>query len=314
MLRMIKQAGCAIFLGAILPTLVIGASLMLRPIAAHPVLLGAAEMDIVPMIAVLTDRGLTQMPREAYIAGVLLAELPADFETQTKMAQAVVARTYALRTARKDGKHSGSVCTDSACCQGYIGFDAYLESGGSEEAVESARQAAQETRGQVLTYEGDLIEATYFSCSGGYTEDAAAVWGADVPYLQAVQSPGEEQASHYTDTVQLSLADFAAALNLTKQKAAQLGPVSYTEGGGVASMRIGGKEFTGTQLRGLLSLRSTAMQITVVGDTVTITTRGFGHRVGMSQYGADAMAVLGSSYAEILSHYYPGTVIETTDK
>ena len=248
---------------------------------------------------------------EEYLVGVVLAEMPASFEVEALKAQAVVARTYTMRTTQTGGKHGdGSICTDPACCQAYIAPDSYLDRGGTEAAVEKIRNAVEDTRGQVLVYEGELIEATYFSCSGGSTEDAVAVWGSDYPYLQAVDSPGEEHAAHYTDTVTFSPEQFLDALGevLTGSPGSWFGEVSYTDGGGVDTMVIGDKTYKGTELRRLLSLRSTAFSV-MAGEEITITTRGFGHRVGMSQYGADAMALNGSTYPQILAHYYPGTAL-----
>ena len=143
------------------------------------------------------------------------------------------------------------------------------------------------------------------------TEDAAAVWGADIPYLQATESPGEEGATHYIDTVTFSAVEFQNALgvSLKGNAATWLGPVQYTRGGGVDTIEIGGTVYQGKTLRKLLNLRSTAFTMTAVGDTVIITTKGFGHRVGMSQYGAEAMAVDGYDYTEILAHYYKGAVL-----
>ena len=154
-----------------------------------------------------------------------------------------------------------------------------------------------------------LFCTSFVSCSGGSTEDAVAVWGQDVPYLQAVDSPGEEDAPRFTDTVKFSSGEFAEKLGLTASGAPAdwFGAATYTDGGGVDTMTIRGQTFTGTQLRSKLGLRSTAFEISVSGNTVTITTRGFGHRVGMSQYGAQAMAREGSTCAEILAHYYTGT-------
>ena len=138
-----------------------------------------------------------------------------------------------------------------------------------------------------------------------------AVWGTDFPYLRATDSPGEESAAHYMDTVTFSKEEFADALglDLTGSPASWLGLATYTAGGGVNTMFIGGQEFKGTELRSRLGLRSTAFTMRAEGDTVTVTTRGFGHRVGMSQYG-DAMALLGSDFEQILSHYYQGTVLK----
>lgn len=275
------------------------------------------QKDVVyeSVIRVLQKDGtVKQMDMVDYLTGVLLGEMPSDFEVEAFKAQAVVARTYALKRNLNGNKHeAGAVCMDSACCQSYCTVAEYLDKGGTKSAVNKARNAVEETSGLVLTYNGALIEATYFSCSGGRTEDALAVWGTDIPYLQAVDSPGEEQAAHYMDTVEFSDKDFAKLLNINPNSAPSswMGKITYTKGGGVASMQIAGKTFKGTDIRRILGLRSTAFTIDIVEDRILISTKGFGHRVGMSQYGAEAMAVGGCNFQEILSHYYPGTNLET---
>lgn len=237
---------------------------------------------------------------EEYVRGVVAAEMPEDFEVEALKAQSVLARTYGLKRQAAGDKHpQGALCTQSSCCQAYRQEESYSE---------KICSAVEATAGLVLTYDGQLIEATYFSCSGGSTEDAAAVWGVDIPYLQATISPGEEHTKHYVTTVQMDMDVFSSRLGVD-WKAGGIGVPSYTDGGGIRTVTIGGKEFTGVQLRQLLGLKSTAIQMTVVGDQVIITTKGFGHRVGMSQYGADAMAVAGSTYDQILSYYYQGTLL-----
>lgn len=260
----------------------------------------------------LKDGSVEHMDIDTYLTAVVLREMPADFEVEALKAQAIVARTYALKRFTVGGKHTeNAVCTDSSCCQGYCSVDDYLSSGGSRDAVEKVRNAVLSTTGLVLTYQNTLIDATYFSCSGGKTEDAKAVWGSDVPYLQSVESPGEEKAKHYTDTVTFKDTEFASLLGekLIGAAGTWLEEVTYTDGGGVATIRICGKTYQGTTIRQRLGLRSTAFIITAVGNTITVTTKGFGHRVGMSQYGADAMAVGGNTCEQILAHYYQGTQI-----
>ncbi len=263
-------------------------------------------------VTVLKDDVAEQMDLEAYVYGVVLGEMSAEFEVEALKAQAVVARTFTMRNVENNGKHmTADVCTDPGCCQAYCDEGEYLGKGGLLEDAQKVLGAVEDTAGQVLVYNGELIEATYFSCSGGRTEDAFAVWGSDVPYLQATDSPGEEKAAHFTDTVTFTAKEFSQALSaeLTGFAEEWIGPITYTDGGGVDTIQIGSKEYTGVELRKLLGLRSTAFSILAIGDTVTVTTRGFGHRVGMSQYGADAMALGGSDYRSILSHYYKGTVL-----
>ena len=269
-----------------------------------------SALDPATVLTVVNRAGnLQQMDLREYLVGVVLAEMPASFESEALKAQAVVARTY-TRKRMEGGKHGqAAVCMDSGCCQGWRSGEDYLAQGGKPSAVEKVRAAVADTDGLVLRYEGRLIDATYFSCSGGVTEDAVAVWGQDVPYLKSVQSPGEEEAPRFSDSVTFSPGDFAGKLGLSSagDPGSWFGSVTYTAGGGVETMVIRGKSFSGTQLRSKLGLRSTAFEIQVSGDKITVTTRGFGHRVGMSQYGAQAMAQSGSSFSEILSHYYTGT-------
>ena len=261
-------------------------------------------------VVVLLPDGQEVLDMQTYLTGVLLAEMPVDFSEEALKAQAVVSRTYALRRNTLGNKHpQGAVCTESSCCQAYRSIDDFLSKGGTEEMLKKVSQAVEYTDNQVLTYNGALIEATYFSCSGGRTEDALAVWGTDIPYLQAVDSPGEEGATHFVDTAEFTSAEFASLLGISPQGTADrwLGAVTYTDGGGVATMKIAGKVFSGTEIRQKLGLRSTVFSMYAAEDKIHISTRGFCHRVGMSQYGAEAMAVRGSDYQKILYHYYPGT-------
>lgn len=259
-------------------------------------------------VAVLQEDGkVAVMEAEEYLVGVVLGEIPSGFHTEALKAQAVVARTFTYKAMEKRAKHTqADVCTDPGCCQAYCDPQTYLSNKGSSSHLSAVRNAVAQTADTVLYYNGELIEATYFSCSGGRTEDAVAVWGADVPYLQSVESPGEEKASHYMDTVHIPLPEFMTALALDGTMVS-VESISYSRGGGVEKIIINGTEFTGGQMRSALGLRSTAFVLTALPDKVMITTRGFGHRVGMSQYGAQAMAEKGSDYPEILSHYFPGT-------
>lgn len=310
-----KEILLAGLLGVLVPWLLLNGAVMrmtrIPPASTLPMetTRGAAAFQI----PVLTKDGTTeQMELQNYLTCVVLEEMPAEFEPEALKAQAVVARTYALRRFQSGTKHpGGAVCTESACCQGFRTKEEYLARGGTEEEFEKIHTAVAATEGLVLTYGGKLIEATYFSCSGGKTEDALAVWGSDIPYLRSTDSPEAAYTDKTLASVTFTSSEFAKALgvSLTGAPATWLGDVTYTAGGGVDSMVIGGVSYKGTTLRQLLGLRSTAFAITAVGDHITVTTRGYGHRVGMSQYGAEAMAVQGSSFEEILAHYYQGTVL-----
>lgn len=269
-----------------------------------------AAMETAFSIKVKDNGQIAEMELEEYVTGVLLGEMPASFEMEALKAQAVATRTYTLRKILKQGKHNDAdICTDANCCQAFVSVNDYLLQKGTQADVEKIASAVRDTKSEVLTYNGELIEATYFSCSGGVTEDAVAVWGSSVPYLRSVESPGEDQSKHFETTKTLTKSEFLSALSLPSGKPLNDGDLtfSYTEGSGVDTMMLFGSTYSGTQVRQLLNLPSTAFSVTIDEDQVYIRSRGFGHRVGMSQYGADAMAVNGSTYDEILLHYYVGT-------
>lgn len=300
----IRNLLLAVFLGLVLPWLLL---LALEPAYEQEPPTQQTQPEETPMsVAVLLENGaITDMELEEYLLGVVLAEMPASFEYEALKAQAVVARTYTCKSMLSSKHPEAAVCTQASCCQAYISPEAYISKGGQAGSVDRIRNAVSSTAGQVLFYNDELIVATYFSCSGGRTEDAVAVWGSDVPYLQATDSPGEEQATHYMDTVSFTLSEFEKLLG--GSLGSGVGKVTYTDGGGVDTVVIGGKEYAGTELRQKLGLRSTAFVISVTDDTVSVTTKGYGHRVGMSQYGANAMAENGSAYDQILYYYYKGT-------
>jgi len=304
----------AAFLGLVMPWLMLSGVIFIRQEQPEPepqtVQTTVEDPGDIWILVRNADGSVLEQPLESYLVGVVLAEMPGSFEPEALKAQAVAARTYTCKALRTGGKHGdGSVCKASSCCQAWMEETEYASRGGEDAALSRIHQAVQDTAGWVLTYGDELIEATYFSCSGGTTEDAAAVWGTEFPYLISVSSPGEEKAAWYEDTVAFSPKGFQEALGqeFSGSPESWFGLTEYTKGGGVKSMFISGQPFTGIQLRSLLNLRSTAFWAEVKNGQILIHTKGYGHRVGMSQYGADAMAVGGSSWQEILAHYYPGT-------
>ena len=280
------------------------------------------EVQDVRTITVLRDGRAGEMALDTYLTQVVLSELPASFAPEAMQAQAVAARTFACRQQLR-GKHpDADVCTESACCQACLSEEQLRARLGDkfEAAWDKASAAVQATEGEVLTYDGALIEATYFSCSGGTTEAAAAVWGSDVPYLQSVSSPGEQDAARYQSTETLSPQAFAAAictldeeLLLSGDPADWVQAITRTDGGGVADIVIGGKTFSGTQLRRAFGLNSTKFTLQYQNSTFIFDVLGYGHRVGMSQYGAEAIAQLGFDYRAILRYYYRGAALTQMD-
>lgn len=297
-----SQLRQSIFMGLLLPVLLIGGVGNLAEKAEMP---SFYTKDSAVSVC-LTDG--TELALDAYLQRVLLGEMPVSFEKEALKAQAVAARTYTAK-AMAGGKHGGKLCTDSTCCQAFC--DAAAFASFTPEEREKAADAVRETDALVLTYDGALIEATFFSCSGGRTEDAVTVWGTDYPYLRSVESPGEEAAKYDTDSRLVSKRELETALEITlsDNAASWVGAVQLTSGGGVETIELGGKRFLGVYLRKALGLRSTAFTVTPEGDALRFDTRGYGHRVGLSQYGANAMAADGADFREILRHYYPGTAL-----
>ena len=263
-------------------------------------------------VPVITGDQTVYMDLDEYLLGVLLAEMPVGFDEEAFKAQAVAARTFTLHSILVASNHEpAAICTEATCCQGYIAPLRYIQQGGTASHMERMRSVLKKTAGQVLYYDGNLILATYFSCSGGNTEEALAVWGQDYPYLKSVESPGEENAECFSDRKHFSPEEFSEALGIPLDgvPGSWFGVITYTAGGGVKTIDICGTTFQGTELRKKLGLRSTVFTLSASEEEIVVYTRGYGHRVGLSQYGAEAMALRGKDYQYILFHYYPGTTL-----
>lgn len=278
----------------------------IREIVVHES--AGTDVDEQVMLAVELSGEERELCLRDYLIGVVMGEMPAEFPQEALKAQAVAARTFTLRRVEQ----GGILSDDPAVCQAYTDPGTAETKWGEnwEEYLEKITQAVEATDGQVLYYNGTLISATYFSCSGGKTESAQAVWGGDVPYLVSVDSPGEENSTVYESTVSVSTVEFLNALEIESPSVSQ---VTYTEGGGVDTMVIDGKTVSGTEMRRLFGLKSTLFSMEISENAVDFRVRGYGHRVGMSQYGAKAMAETGMNYEEILKWYYTGVEIGEYD-
>jgi len=265
-----------------------------------------------------------QTSLEDYLVHVVAGEMPAAFSLEALKAQAVAARTYTVRRmASLDGKPCGKggadVCTDSTCCQAYKTDEQMKQNWGSDFAVNLSRirEAVKETSGEIITYNHLPIEALFHSNAGGNTENSEHVFASAEPYLVSVESP-DENAEHFTDTVRMTRASVAKTLNslypdadvTAKKLEKQIKVLSRYESGRVNQVLVGDATLTGRQFRQALELESANFSLLYSEKYMTVTTVGFGHGVGMSQYGANAMAEEGSSYQEILTHYYTGVEIE----
>ena len=270
------------------------------------------------MLQVNTPAGLQQMDMEQYLLGVVAAEMPAAFAEDALAAQAVAARTYALRKLLRGGcSRGGDVCTDAGHCQAWCSDADMRQLWDTSYDMYYGKIAAavNKTAGQVLCYDGQVIEALFHSSSGGATEACAAVFSQNLPYLQSVSSPEEVRTHTVTYTaaeVCKRLADAVGETGLTPSSLAEgLYIAAYTPSGRVQTLQAGSKQLSGAQARAAFSLRSTDFTVSVAGDTVTFTAAGYGHGVGMSQYGAHALAQAGEDWQSILAHYYPGTALQS---
>lgn len=282
----------------------------------------AGVWDEARKLRVLQEDGtVEEMALSDYLWRVVAAEMPASFEPEALRAQAVCARTYSLwkMAAGSHGEDGADLCTDSACCQAYIEPEEAAQNWGDQTQAytEKIAAAVADTDAQVITYDGQPIQAVFFSSSTDSTEDAAQVWGSSLPYLVSVSSPEGEEVPNYHSTVTLP-ADELKALVAEEYSAADLSAdpsewitnVSYNASGRVASLEVGGVAMSGGAARTLFGLRSACFQVEESEGVFTFSVTGYGHGVGMSQYGANAMAGSGSSWQEILTHYYTGVSIE----
>ena len=257
-----------------------------------------------PELRLLAGEEILTLPLEEYILGVTAAEMPADFEPEALKAQAVAARTYALYRA-KGGRHEeAELCADPGCCQAWLSEEELRRRWGEDYAEKHRKIAAavQATSGQILCCEGQAIFAAFHSSSAGRTEDCGAIW-SELPYLKSVLSPEDaDTVPNFVTTVERDALDFRDTLLYARPEADFSGaPETFT---------VGGVTVTAQELRALCDLRSATFEVECEGETVTFYVTGYGHGVGMSQYGANVMAKEGASYREILEHYYPGTTVE----
>lgn len=262
----------------------------------------------------LTNTTLT-MSLEDYLIGVVSAEMPAAFEDEALKAQAVAARTYTFYKAAS-ADHEADVCTDPAHCQAYYTPEKMQENWGDgyTQYYTKIQSAVYDTQGEILTYNDEPIMAVFHSMGGGKTENAQDVWGTNVPYLVSVESPGEDSAVNYHSTLVVPFDEFKTTIktafpNATVNSFLDISQPVLTDGGHVKSVIIGSVTVPGTTLRTLFNLRSTKFTLSFDSNNVIFSVTGYGHGVGMSQYGANAMAKEGKSYREILSHYYKGAII-----
>lgn len=246
-----------------------------------------------------------------YLTGVVAAEVLPEFHDEAIKAQVVAARTYTQYQMKNNNEHKDGavICTDYTHCQAWTDTKEK-----DEEYIKRIRNAVAKTAGQMIYYENEPINSVFFSTSSGRTENAVDVWGKELPYLVSVISEGEEAAPNF-------MSESAVAVDEAKKKISeQIENTDFSKGfitnivrsdsGGIKTAEVGGVSIKGTQLRAIFGLRSTNIQVKEENGNIIFNVKGNGHGVGMSQYGAEAMAQKGGKYKDILIHYYTGCTVK----
>ena len=256
-----------------------------------------------------SNGNIESIPLEEYVVGVVAGEMPVSFELEALKAQSVASRSYVMRRLGGNGNYD---VTDTVSNQVYLDDNELKEKWKDKysQYISKVRQAVNETSMECLEYNGEIIDAMFFSTSNGYTEDSGNFFSKSLPYLKSVESSWDQEVSSvFQDSKSISLQEFYEKLGLSYQITLKVTDIARTNSHRVKSLKINGKEFSGKDVYYKLGLRSSDFEIEQVGSNVIFHTKGYGHGVGMSQYGALGMAKKGYSYQEILMHYYVGTTL-----
>ena len=249
------------------------------------------------------------IPLEEYVVGVVAGEMPVSFLIEALKAQSVASRSYVLKRIM-DRKDEEFDVVDTVSNQVYLDSSQLEKRWGDKytEYINKIRKAVNDTSMQYLEYDGKVIDAMFFSTSNGYTEDSGVVFSSSLPYLKSVISEYDEEVSPaFKKVSSMSLQEFYERLNLPYDRNLKIDILERSSSNRIVRLKINGKEFLGRDVYNRLSLRSCDFSIQLLGNNVSIETKGYGHGVGMSQYGALGMAKNGFSYKDILDHYYIGT-------
>lgn len=254
---------------------------------------------------------IIKVPFEEYVKGVLAGEMPASFELEALKAQAVAARSYVLVQASKNKDNDYDVVntTDN---QVYLTDEELKEKWKSEyiKKINKIKTAIKETKGEYLSYNNQIVEALFFSTSPGETENSEDVFSSKVPYLRSVSSTWDKDSPAYEDTNTFTKENFYKLLDLPYNENLNIEIIEKTKTGRTKTLKINNKQFTGRDFASKLKLRSNYFNIVQNNQKITITTKGYGHGVGLSQYGANGMAKEGYKYDKILKHYYQNVEIK----
>ncbi|HLR09263.1 MAG TPA: stage II sporulation protein D [Bacillota bacterium] len=279
-----------------------------------PVSVELQEGDSPFSVAVLrsqTDK-IEDVPLEEYVSGVVAAEMPADFEIEALKAQALAARTYIVNHLLYQDESGEDDVTDTVRHQVYKNEEELRKQWGSDYTWKMRRinEAVAATKGEILTYDDTTITPAFFSTSNGYTENAADYWENDLPYLKSVESPWDESSPKFLDQQVVTLEEVEQALGISLPRDESISAdITRTDSDRVKQLQLAGETFSGRDVRESLDLPSTDFTIEQKDHHLIFTTKGFGHGIGMSQYGANGMAKEGKTYQEIVTHYYQGVEI-----
>lgn len=282
---------------------------------------GSPSADAAVEVAVYRSslKQIENIPLDDYLVGVVAAEMPAEFNEEALKAQALTARTYIVKKMMSGDKidvPEGAQVLDTPMHQAYIDEAQMRENWGMDFDSKHAKiaEAVRSTSGQILTYNGEAIDASFFSTSNGYTENSEDYWSNELPYLRSVTSPWDKNSPKFSNQKVVSVGQFESALGVKVGSSGEIGKiVERTAGKRVAKVNFNGKVLSGKDIREKLDLKSSDFEWVRKGNNIVITTEGFGHGVGMSQYGANGMAAEGKSYQDIVKHYYQGVEITSAE-
>lgn len=257
------------------------------------------------------SKKIENIPLEEYVMGVVAGEMPASFELEALKAQAVASRSYVMYQMVKN-KNKDYDVIDTILNQVYLDSNTLKKKWGSkyEQYLGKIKEAVTETAYEYVIYDGKIAETLFFSTSTGYTENSEEIFVSKVPYLRSVESKWDNISPVFNEENKYQLDKFLKQLNLKVSDQLNVKITSKTKGGRIKKIVINEKEFTGDEIVKKFNLRSTCFEIELIDNYVYITTKGYGHGVGMSQYGAQGMALAGYTYDEIIKHYYTNVEIK----
>ena len=254
---------------------------------------------------------IEEVPIEEYVVGVLAGEMPIEFELEALKAQAVAARSYVMTQVQRNIKNNYDV-VDTVMNQVYLDRP-YLQSVWKESYtgnINKIKTAVLETKGEYISYDGKVAEALFFSTSPGKTENSEDIFSSKVSYLRSVDSDWDKISPVYETIKTFSLSEFYNLLGLDYNNNLKTEVVDTTSTGRIKTIKINNNLFTGSSVCAKLGLKSTFFEIINGGEKIIVKNRGYGHGVGMSQYGAEGMAEAGYNYEDILKHYYTNIEIK----